>query len=409
MVRFETGDTVYTPYFNQWNANVYERTSPFEENPWALPASSTSGAPVVVWPNGFVGCTYDGDMRFRWNGKALEVDAEQDRLFIHEGPVDAGVWDAYHRALNLPAPEAPFGRMPEYGTWVEQGWRQREQRLEVPRDALSLSLIDEQLEAIHRRGWPRGRYTIDDGWSPSEGPGGYGDWEPRPRFGDMSQLARRIRDCGHVPGLWLAPLLISPQSRRAQKEPGLVGEPVQMGGECAWNRFHFLSVSDDSRAYLRDLFARVCDWGYRKLKLDIFYGRKRDMMELSAFCREAVQALPAAVELECHVPDPFCARYVHVIRTNDVLITSDHPDWRGVAEAHYRVCRQSCPRHMLNLDHIGGNHVAVTEALFLEHAGMLERQLEGGHPMVSLMPGHLGEMAVDAVTRLLRLNEARRR
>lgn len=404
---FATFATVTTPWLNQWNKDAYLQTEAFSLSPWDVATSSTSGAPVVVWEEGFVGLTRDVNAVFSWRPGQLEVDAPEEALFVHQGPVTDTVWQAYHQQLGLPTPSAPYGYRPEYGTWVDQIGRASTPTGDAGSAMLSLKLIDEQLEFIASANWPRGRYTVDEGWSPRPGPGGFGDWTPHEKMGDMAKLAARIRTAGHVPGLWLAPHLIHPASQAAERHPELLGPPVDMEGECSWNQFHYLSVSPASARHIRDLFQTAYDWGYRKLKLDIFYGRKREMTALTRFCREAAAAISPEIELEGHIPDPFASRYLDVVRLNDVLIGTDHPDWRRIAQAHYEVCRRSSPRHVLNLDHVGGNLPTLPETAFIEHARMLHQQLPHGYPVVSLFPQRLGPAAVEAVTTLLEANAHR--
>jgi hypothetical protein len=404
MTVFTTPDRVVTPWFNRWNADAYVRTEPFAGDPWDVATSSTSGAPVVLWEGGFVGLTTTAPATFRWEPGRLEVEADADALFVHEGPVDEEVWLAYYARTGCTAPVAPYGRMPEYCTWGDQIWAGGDKGGDAASEQLSLELIDERLAMIAAAGWPTGRYTVDEGWCPRLGPGGFGDWRAKPKMGSMSTLAERISAAGHIPGLWLSPL-IHHACDRAQAQPELLGERVAMGGECSWNHFHYLSVSAATESHVRELLTRVHDWGFLKLKLDIFYGRKRDMMELCRIFAEAAASVSDRLELECHVPDPFCSRYFHVLRINDVLISPKFPGWRDVVNAHYSVCRDSSPHHLLNLDHIGGNIASIPEDDFLEHTGMQMRQLEGGYPVVGMMPQRVSEIATEAVGELLQANQ----
>lgn len=401
-----TAPSVFTPYYNEWNRNAYTRRAPFAERPWLVPAGSTSGAAVAVAGDVFVGLTRPcAEAEFRWDGTTFTADAPDDALFVRReagapAALDAA-WADYHRALALPpARVAPFGRMPEYCTWVEQVLRPRAHAGQMPCERLDEGLVDALLDAVDAHGWPRGRFTVDEGWGPRHGPGGYGTWEPSPNF-DPEAVAARVAARGHVPGLWLAPALICPESDAARAHPEAVGDRVTMPGETPWNRFHYLRPGPAADQIIAMLFRRAWSWGYRKFKLDILYGSRLDMLALHASCRRAADALSGPVELEGHVPDPFAAAHADTIRLNDVMVSAAHPRWRSVAEGHYEVCARSAPGHLLCLDHIGGNAPGIAPAEFVAHADMLAAQLPRGYPVVGMLPDRFGPEAVAAVTRLI--------
>lgn len=389
-----------TPYFNHWNTDAYARTTPFDEFPWQVPAGSTSGAAVAITAQTFIGLTQtDPTARLSWDGKNLQVEAEAEAIFTAPTADLPAAWRRFHQRLALPVRSAPWGRRPEYCTWGEQLARRRSG--ELPGEIMSSRLVDELLASIDRLGWPRGRFTVDEGWAPRHGSGGYGTWTPCEGF-DPKAVAARITAAGHVPGLWLAPALICPESSAAVVNPALLGAPVDMPGETPWNRFHYLRPSPASASLLRNLFSRVWSWGFRKVKLDILYGPRADMLALARQCREAADTLPGAMELEGHVPDPHVAACFDVVRINDVLISARHPSWRSVVNAHFEICATSAPDHLLCLDHIGGNDPDITPAEFLEHCELMRGQLPRGYPVVGLWPTRLGEAAAETVGALLR-------
>jgi alpha-galactosidase len=58
-------------------------------------------------------------------------------------------------------------------------------------------------------------FQVDDGWQID-----LGDWEANEKFPNgMQALAGNIRQAGFVPGLWIAPLAVSPKSRLFQEHP----------------------------------------------------------------------------------------------------------------------------------------------------------------------------------------------
>lgn len=406
-MKFETGSSVVTYFYSKWNANTYRRTEPFKEVLGTCFAGSTGGAPVVTGDGFLIGLTRLCDAAFEWDGRMLTVTGPEDAVFATYAEDEEARWRAYHQALGFTFPAAVFGTVPEYCSWVEQIWVWSTKKLATIQEALTMDLVDEYLDAIDRYGWPRGRFTVDEGWCPRDGVGGFGDWVPRSDM-DMGVLAERIASRGHVPGLWMAPVLIEKGSNAAQQNPTLVGDPVIMEAECEWSPYNYLAPSAASQELIHDLFRKAFNWGYRKFKLDIFYGSKMDMCEILRQCRVAADDLPEAVELEGHIPDPFCAQHMNVIRINDLLINDDYPAWRNVFDAHVQVCSRSAPGMMLNYDHAGGNCEDVDEASFIEHMHRIQAQSAPGYPTVSLLPHHLGDRAVEEVTRFLSGYEGRR-
>ena len=336
--RIKTGPSVFCSYYTEWNKDTYPRIEPFSERPFSMPSGSTGGAPVVMGDGFLAGLVQQCDALFEWDGALLTVNAPENTLFVSTVEDEVQRWREYHQALGFQFGQAPFGKLPEYCTWVEQSWLANDKTFNDVLSTLSSELIGSYLDTIEKKQWPAGRFTVDAGWSPFEGDGGLGDWEPRPDM-DMPLIAQQIRARGHIPGIWLAPALLDRNSCAAKRNPELVGEPVQMNGECEWTKYYYLAPSGASQELINNLFRRVFDWGFRKFKLDIFYGPKPAMYELSRQCRVAADLLPEPVELEGHVPDPFCARYMDVIRLNDLMISRRHPGWRSVYEGHLAVCR----------------------------------------------------------------------
>jgi hypothetical protein len=397
-IRFKKStDKVYSPYFNKWNQDAYWRNSSFSEMPCNLDASSTSGAPAVIGENFFAGITRPELATFNYDKGELSIEASDKALLIVENESPEAAWTKYHSSLDIIKTRTDFGKIPEYCTWVEQVWQNQQVNGPSPFDVLSPQLIYKYLDAIDKQHWPRGRFTIDAGWSIMDGKGGIGDWEPRPEF-DMKSLAQNIQNTGHIPGLWLAPGLIHPQSFAALEYPHLTGKRFDVGGECTWSKYHFINPCEESQQLFDRLLEKIWSWGFHKVKLDVLYGPKMQMAALHQQIYKAAQKLPDFIELEGHIPDPFCSQYVNVVRINDVMISPRHPQWEKVVHAHFQVCRQSSPAHLLNLDHIGGNCADVPEDLFLKHLEIMKTQLANGYPVVSLLPQHISERANECVS-----------
>lgn len=142
-----------------------------------------------------------------------------------------------------------------------------------------LEALDRTENLINRLYVRRGRPTvfqIDDGWERA-----VGDWEVNaerfPR--GLRPVADRIEEKGYVPGLWLAPFLVTKRARLyAEKGEWLLrdasGVAVPAGFNDKWdNQYYCLDLSrHDVRDYLRSLIDRAIDeWGFRFLKLDFMY------------------------------------------------------------------------------------------------------------------------------------------
>jgi len=118
-------------------------------------------------------------------------------------------------------------------------------------------------------------FQIDDGWEVA-----VGDWEVNsarfPR--GLKYIADRIENAGLIPGLWLAPFLLTRRSRIFRERPEWLlserGRPVEAGWNPNWDGvFYCLDLSrEDVTEYLRSLMNRIIDgWGFRYIKLDFLY------------------------------------------------------------------------------------------------------------------------------------------
>lgn len=104
--------------------------------------------------------------------------------------------------------------------------------------------------------------VIDDGWelcvNHDPGRGGYngGPWEANRNFGDMSRLAKDIRDLGVIPGIWMRPLLT------AEYVPA----------ECVLKRDGIRQVLDPSHEetikIIKQDIRKIVGWGYQLIKHD---------------------------------------------------------------------------------------------------------------------------------------------
>jgi len=147
-------------------------------------------------------------------------------------------------------------------------------------------LVLEALEALDGNGnfvnrfyIERGKpavFQVDDGWEVA-----VGDWDfNRERFpSGMKHVADRVRGKGFIPGIWIAPFLVTKFSRIFHERPEWLlrderGRPGRAGWSPAWGgHFHCLDLSvPEVRAHVLGLMERLVeDWGFRYIKLDFLY------------------------------------------------------------------------------------------------------------------------------------------
>ena len=163
-----------------------------------------------------------GRLQARCRPPALELAAEADGVPLEPGQSRASEW-GYLELLDLPHPE-PLGEYaqavaremkprvpasPPPPAWTH--WYQYFQDISEERFLASLRALGEQRGRI---GF--GTAQLDDGYQRA-----WGDWlECNPKFPrGLGALAAEVRGRGLVPGLWLAPFVVEPDSRLAQAHP----------------------------------------------------------------------------------------------------------------------------------------------------------------------------------------------
>ncbi|HXA30122.1 MAG TPA: alpha-galactosidase [Candidatus Angelobacter sp.] len=150
---------------------------------------------------------------------------------------------------------------------------------------------------------PGGLVLLDDGWMPH-----WGDWVPRDDFDStLHDLVDAVHATGRRFGLWLAPFLVDPQSRAAQKHSALLLRDAQ-GAPVVSIRSprpqHVLDASlGASRLHLSALGRRLGRLGIDALKLDFLFagalpGARHDGMSDIAALRAGVAAMVRAYRSE---------------------------------------------------------------------------------------------------------------
>lgn len=127
-------------------------------------------------------------------------------------------------------PEPGLFARPQFNTWIELTYDQREER------------ILEYAEGIVRAGYEPGVLMIDDNWQED-----YGVWEfSRDRFRDPEGMVRRLHALGFVVLLWVCPF-VSPDSATARElaKAGLLIRDGGRGEAVLW------SVTDRHPAIVR--------------------------------------------------------------------------------------------------------------------------------------------------------------
>lgn len=168
------------------------------------------------------------------------------------------------------------------GRFVPGGWESWYNHYTDIRESLileDLSALAATANLIARYYVQRGKPTvfqIDDGWERA-----VGEWEvDEHRFPrGLRPVADEIAEAGYIPGLWLAPFLVTRASAVYRDRPEWLlrdrrGEPVVAGYNDKWDkRFFCLDLSrKDVLDYLGALMGRAVDeWGFRYLKLDFMY------------------------------------------------------------------------------------------------------------------------------------------
>lgn len=206
--------------------------------------------------------------------------------------------------------------------------------------------IEENLKAIvqGQDRLPLQLVQIDDGFE-SE----VGDWFSfKPAFPEgVAPLAKKIKQEGLTPGLWLAPFILSPRSRLYHDHPDWIlrkksGRPVNAG--LGWNTLTTaLDLSNpDALAYTCEVVRRAAmDWGFQYLKLDFIYatalsGRYHDPTRTRAqVLRQAMESIRQAVGekvtlLGCGAPLGSMLGVVDLMRIGPDVSGSWQPHFLGL-------------------------------------------------------------------------------
>jgi alpha-galactosidase len=120
----------------------------------------------------------------------------------------------------------------------------------------------------------------------------------------MATLAERISATGRTPGIWLAPLMVSPDSRLVKEHPDWLlrddgGKPVLAGITWSGSPYALDSSHPAVLEWIDKLIRKVRAWGYGYLKLDFLYlgaltGNRYKGIPREVAYRNALQIIRAA-------------------------------------------------------------------------------------------------------------------
>ncbi len=153
---------------------------------------------------------------------------------------------------------------------------------------------------------------LDDGWEIT-----VGDWEANKKFpSGLAAVASKVRSSGRIPGLWLAPFMVTLNSNLARQHPDWLlrneqGQLVKAGLCWSGTTYALDSSHPEVLSWLDELIRKVCSWGYAYLKLDFLYagalpGKRKTGLPREVAYRQAMQIIRVAAEdayiLACGAP-----------------------------------------------------------------------------------------------------------
>ncbi|QQO09238.1 glycoside hydrolase family 36 protein [Breznakiella homolactica] len=248
-----------------------------------------------------------------------------------------------------PVPGRRYGWTKESLPGGYESWYNHYNRIDekiITEDLAALDKTDNLINLWYIRRKKPAVFQIDDGWEIT-----VGEWEiDTQRFPrGLKPIAEEIERAGRIPGLWLAPFLVTKRSRNFREKPEWLlrdhaGEPVVAGFNHLWDKqYYCLDISrEDVLEYLKQLIDRAIDeWGFRYLKLDflytgLFYGNfsrdgaphehYRRACEVLTGRTKTAAGLPVAY-LGCGLPFGLSYRFFPLSRIG--ADTREMWDWKG--------------------------------------------------------------------------------
>jgi len=161
----------------------------------------------------------------------------------------------------------PEARRVAWATWYAGAYK-----------GLTERWLDERIDALVASRAPVDTVLVDDGYQTT-----HGDWlAPSPRFpGGLAAMARRIRERGFTPGLWIAPFAAAADSTVAREHPDWLvrdrrGRPLRTAMILSYGRptptYSLDTTHPEALAHVEKLAARLVALGFGVLKVDFLTG-----------------------------------------------------------------------------------------------------------------------------------------
>lgn len=202
------------------------KNATISSEPWFFSTGSTTGLPYAL--------------------QKYQATLDQHRQ-VHNNPADpnkAGV---------------RFGWNSWYHLWNGVAQKDVDQNLEIVADIIPRLLKDQNTQNSLVA-------TVDDGWQQR-----WGDWSPNTKFPKtLTEMAQGIGAKGFVPGIWLAPFLVSITSPLIKKNPDWFVQTTDF--EHPSGRYKILDTTHpDVVNHLKKLMNEVKSAGFGFVKLDFLY------------------------------------------------------------------------------------------------------------------------------------------
>lgn len=206
------------------------------------------------------------------DGLALRHSFPALDFWVGEGE-EQRLFDTYFKNCEIDPPAAP----PAIGwtSWYRHFTNISEAVLLQNLESFSEQL-SESMKLSESSAPPPTYFQIDDGWQTA-----VGDWlSVKPDFPNgMRHVAVKIKEKGIIPGLWLAPFVVSAKSELMRRHPEWLlkdkkGRPLQVGWNPMWGGWYYALdfYQDGVREYLSGVFHLVLNkWGFEMLKLDFLF------------------------------------------------------------------------------------------------------------------------------------------
>jgi len=189
-------------------------------------------------------------------------DPVQDRVTLKDGTVKEHYYrDTLGVEYYKPIDKTHFPLPPSgWCTWYYYYFRITAQEVKLNAKWISENLKDYGAQFVQ----------IDDGWQRSAND--TRDWTHihQEYFPDgMADVASYIKSVGLIPGIWLAPHGQSNEEVVKQNPGVFLMTPDGTSASETWEgKFLVDPTVPETHKYLKDLFTKLCDWGYDYFKID---------------------------------------------------------------------------------------------------------------------------------------------